>query len=55
MLDGIDNKDLIVDVGKMEVVVVVVVGGVLCGSGDHTSPPLPQSKQSSLGTVSLQE
>lgn len=30
-------------------------GGLLCGSGGHTSPPLPQSKQSSLGTERLQE
>lgn len=27
-------------------------GGVLCGNGGHTSPPLPQSKQSPLGTES---
>lgn len=35
-------KDLIGVVGER--------GGVLCGSGGHTSRPLPQSKQSSLGT-----
>lgn len=40
--DCVDNKDLICELRE----------GALCGSGGHTSPPLHQSKQSSLGTES---